>query len=76
MGARASNGSHTRAKDEMIFALHGKGKVIVEGAETYAMEPYAFIHIPAVLPKLIKKPTTASISRSALRLMAHAPKSS
>ena len=43
----ATNGPHIRTKDEMIFALHGKGEVIVEGGETYAMEPYTFIHIPA-----------------------------
>ena len=43
----ASNGAYTRTKDEMIFALHGKGEVIVESGETYAMEPYTFIHIPA-----------------------------
>lgn len=43
----ASNGPHTRTKDEFIFALHGKGEVVVEGGETYSMEPYTFIHIPA-----------------------------
>ena len=46
-GPGASNGAYTRTKDEMIFALHGKGEVIVESGETYAMEPYTFIHIPA-----------------------------
>ena len=45
-----SNGPHTRTKDELILALHGKGEVIVEGGETYAMEPYTFIHIPAGTP--------------------------
>jgi quercetin dioxygenase-like cupin family protein len=43
----ASNGPHTRTKDEMIFALHGKGEVIVEGGKAYTLEPYTFIHIPA-----------------------------
>ena len=50
MGARRVQRPHTRTKDELILALHGKGEVIVEGGETYAMEPYTFIHIPAGTP--------------------------
>ena len=39
----ASNGPHTRTKDELIFALHGKGEVIVEGGLPHPR--YGAVHL-------------------------------